>query len=95
MKDYTLLELIDLLDKGVYSSVDLVKFYLNQIKQYDGKLNSVAELNPDALVIAEKLDIERKLKGPRSLLHGIPFFVKEQVMQLLVFQNYQLENLLN
>jgi len=32
----------------------------------------VIELNPDALAIADALDKERKEKGPRSLLHGIP-----------------------
>jgi hypothetical protein len=63
MKSYTLLELIDLLNEGVYSSVDLVTMYLDQIKQYDTQLNSIAELNPDALSIAKKMDEERKIKN--------------------------------
>ncbi len=79
MKAYTLLELINLLNDGVFSAVELTTMYLNQIKLFDHHLNSVAELNPDALKIAEELDLERKLKGPRSLLHGIPILIKDNI----------------
>ncbi|PKK97377.1 MAG: amidase [Tenericutes bacterium HGW-Tenericutes-3] len=79
MKEYTLRELIDGLNKGSWSSVDLVNMYLDQIKKYDGYLNSVAEVNPDALKIAKALDQEKKEKGPRSLLHGIPILIKDNI----------------
>ncbi len=37
------------------------------------------ELNPDALAIAEGLDQERKIKGPRGPLHGIPILIKDNI----------------
>jgi len=42
-------------------------------------VNSVIELNPDALEIAESLDRERKEKGPRGPLHGIPVLIKDNI----------------
>src|SRR5207244_9751003 len=42
-------------------------------------LNSVLELNPDALAIADGLDKERKEKGPGGPLHGIPVFIKDNL----------------
>jgi amidase len=37
----------------------------------------VLEVNPDALFIAEALDHERRLRGPRGPLHGIPILLKD------------------
>src|SRR5213592_2939785 len=37
------------------------------------------ELNPDALAIADSLDAERKEKGPRGPLHGIPILLKDNI----------------
>src|SRR5207249_10353890 len=37
------------------------------------------ELNPDALAIATELDRERKGRGPRGLLHGIPVLIKDNI----------------
>ena len=37
------------------------------------------ELNPDALAIADALDAERKAKGPRGPLHGIPVLIKDNI----------------
>jgi len=79
MKEYTLNALIEGLNNKTFTSVDLVNLYLNQVKLYDPYLNSVAELNPDALKIASELDLERSVKGPRSLLHGIPIFIKDNI----------------
>lgn len=65
-----------------YSSRDLVLFYLERIGAYDSsspKLNSVLELNPDAIFIAEALDAERMRQGPRSHLHGIPILLKDNI----------------
>jgi len=43
------------------------------------KLNAVIYLNPSALEQARSLDLERKAKGPRSPLHGIPIVLKDNV----------------
>ena len=37
------------------------------------------EINPDALAIADALDAERKTKGPRGPLHGIPVLIKDNI----------------
>src|SRR6185369_3186965 len=42
-------------------------------------LHHVIETNPDALQIAEQLDAERKTKGVRGLLHGVPVLVKDNI----------------
>ncbi|HUR46225.1 MAG TPA: amidase [Candidatus Saccharimonadales bacterium] len=70
------------LEKGKYSAVDLVKKYLSRIEDIDQQgpnLNAVVELNPDALAIAAALDKERKAKGPRGPLHGIPILLKDNI----------------
>ena len=64
------------------SSVDLCKAYLRRIERIDRSgpmLNSVIELNPDALTIAADLDREGREKGPRSPLHGIPILIKDNI----------------
>jgi len=67
---------------GSRSARDLVRAYLDRIEAVDRsgpELRSVIELNPDALAIAADLDRERKEKGPRGPLHGIPVLVKDNI----------------
>ncbi|HEX3704654.1 MAG TPA: amidase, partial [Vicinamibacterales bacterium] len=42
-------------------------------------LHSVIEINPDALAIADQLDAERKSRGARGPLHGIPVLIKDNI----------------
>ena len=80
MHEYTLLELSQGLNDGLFTSVSLVNMYLERIYQFDSlKINSIAEVNPEVFAIAESLDLERKQKGPRSILHGIPIVVKDNI----------------
>ena len=86
-KDFELDEItIDDLQKafqsGQYSSRSLTEKYLARIAEIDKAgptVNSVIELNPDALQIADALDQERKAKGPRGPLHGIPVLLKDNI----------------
>ncbi len=67
---------------GQYSSRSLTEKYLARIQEIDKSgpaVNSVIELNPDALEIADTLDKERKLKAPRGPLHGIPVLIKDNI----------------
>src|SRR6266480_4812229 len=67
---------------GRYSSVSLVKKYLGRIEQIDQHgpaVNAVIEINPDVIAIARALDEERKAKGPRGALHGIPVLIKDNI----------------
>ncbi|PYQ07074.1 MAG: amidase [Acidobacteria bacterium] len=60
----------------------LTQAYLDRIEALDRKgpaLHSVIETNPEALGIADGLDAERKAKGPRGPLHGIPILIKDNL----------------
>jgi amidase len=67
-------------DKGALTSEQLVKLYLARIQAFDQqgpKINAVLALNANAIDTARALDKERKTKGPRSPLHGIPVIAKD------------------
>src|SRR5271157_4992446 len=67
---------------GQYSSHALTEKYLARIQEVDKggpMINSVIEVNPEALEIADTLDLERKQKGPRGPLHGIPVLIKDNI----------------
>ena len=67
-------------DAGALTSEKLVQLCLARIDAYDRKgpsLRAVLTLNPKALETARALDAERKAKGPRSPLHGIPIVLKD------------------
>jgi amidase len=67
---------------GQYSARSLAEMYLSRIEEIDRQgpaVNSVIEINPDALAIADALDAERKTRGPRGPLHGIPILIKDNI----------------
>src|ERR1700730_15681670 len=67
---------------GRLTARELVKRYVNRIESLDRggpRINSVLELNPDAIEIADQLDRERRRGGPRGPLHGIPVLVKDNI----------------
>ncbi|WP_370451696.1 amidase [Corallococcus sp. CA031C] len=71
------------LESGKHTARGLTEAYLNRIRALDRTgdlpLCSVIELNPDALAMAEALDTERKAKGSRGPLHGIPVLLKDNI----------------
>jgi amidase len=65
---------------GQITSHQLVDAYLARIRKYDQDgphINAFIFLNPNALATADALDAERRSKGPRGMLHGIPIVVKD------------------
>ena len=75
-------ELQKLMESGKRTSKALTQLYLDRIEAIDRnghQLKSVIEVNPDALAIATQLDQERKSKGPRGPLHGIPVLIKDNI----------------
>jgi amidase len=75
-------DLVERLRSGSLSSRVITNKYLERIADIDRKgpaINSVIEINPDAIDIAEALDRERRDKGPRGPLHGIPVLIKDNL----------------
>jgi len=82
LEEATVAELQAGMASGKYTSRSITALYLQRIEALDKKgpgLRSVLETNPDALAQAAALDAERKAKGPRGPLHGIPILVKDNV----------------
>jgi amidase len=80
LDELTVRDLQQGMSSGKFSARSLTEKYLARIEAIDKHtINSVIELNPDALAIAAQLDQERKAKGPRGPLHGIPVLIKDNI----------------
>jgi amidase len=82
LDELTIAGLQDGMKSGKFTARSLTEKYLARIEAIDKQgpaLNSVIEVNPDALAIADALDKERKDKGPRGPLHGIPILIKDNI----------------
>ena len=82
LDENTISELQDSMKSGKFTAHALVEKYsarIDEIDKHGPGLNSVIEMNPDALSIAGELDRERKAKGPRGPLHGIPVLIKDNI----------------
>lgn len=67
---------------GKYTVRSVAEKYIKRINEIDKNgpaINSVIQVNPDALKIADELDKELKEKGPRSRMHGIPVLIKDNI----------------
>lgn len=82
LEEVTVGELADGMKSGKYTARFIGEEYIARIEAIDRQgpaLHSVLELNPDALAIADALDDERKQKGVRGPLHGIPILIKDNI----------------
>ena len=82
LAEITIPELQDGMKSGKFTARSLVEKYLARIDEIDKRgpaVNAIIELNPDALSIADALDQERKAKGARGPLHGIPVLIKDNI----------------
>jgi len=82
MIEYTISEVHKLMEAGKLTAKSLVRNYIKRINKIDKagpKINSIIELNPDALQIAENIDDERKNHKVRGPLHGIPILIKDNI----------------
>ncbi|RKH60307.1 amidase [Corallococcus llansteffanensis] len=83
LEEVTVAELRAGLESGKHTARGLTEAYLARIRALDRTgdlpLCSVIELNPDALALADALDAERKTKGARGPLHGIPVLIKDNI----------------
>ena len=82
LEEATIAGLQQRMQSGQDTSRSLVDKYLARIEALDRSgpaLHSVLEVNPDARTIADRLDAERKSRGPRGPLHGIPILIKDNI----------------
>jgi amidase len=80
--EITIAELQTRMKRGELTAAALAEKYLARIHELDKSgpvVNSVIEINPDAMEIARSLDRERKAKGPRGPMHGIPVLIKDNI----------------
>ena len=80
--DATIADLSAAMAAGQTTAVALVDAYIARVEALDRhgpELRAIIELNPDARSIAEALDRERKERGPRGPLHGIPIVLKDNI----------------
>jgi len=82
LEEATVAGLQEAMASGRTSARRLVEEYLGRIEAIDRggpALHAVIEINPEALEIADRLDAERRSKGPRGPLHGIPVLLKDNI----------------
>ena len=82
LDEITIDQLQQKMQSGEYTSKSITEMYLKRIESIDKNgpaLNSVLEVNPDAISIAENMDTERKNGKIRGPLHGIPVLIKDNI----------------
>ncbi|MEA2235694.1 MAG: amidase [Thermoanaerobaculia bacterium] len=82
LEEITIGELQDAMKSGRWSARSIAEGYLSRIAAIDKHgpaINSIIELNPDALAIADAMDAERKAGHVRGPLHGVPVVIKDNI----------------
>ena len=82
MKELSISDLQAAMRSGEETSRSIAEAYIDRIQTIDKtgpSLNSVIEINPDALELADALDKERETSGTRGPLHGVPILIKDNI----------------
>lgn len=67
---------------GTFTISEIVQKYLDRIDAIDNngpELNSIIQINPEAIAIAQQLDKELSEGKSRGSLHGIPIIIKDNI----------------
>lgn len=82
LAEATIADIAAATDAGALDAETLMSLYLARIEAYEARgpqINAIVSLNSDAMAQARALDLERAQKGRRSLLHGIPVVLKDNI----------------
>lgn len=82
LEEATVAQLQEAMATGKFTARSVAERYLAQIEEIDKAgpgINSVIEINPDALAIADAMDQERKSGKTRGALHGVPVLLKDNI----------------
>ena len=82
LEELTIAQLQEGMVSGRFTAGALVAAYLARIDALNTQgpqLRAVIEVDPDAPAVAAALDRERREKGPRGPLHGIPILLKDNI----------------
>ncbi len=79
LEETTVAQLQEAMQSGKMTAREITQKYLDRIATVDKTINSVIEINPDALAIADAMDKERKAGKVRSAMHGIPVLIKDNI----------------
>lgn len=79
LEEMTIVDLQAAMNKGQMTSESITNWYLARIRTVDPKINSMIEVNPDAIAIARQRDGERRNKMLKGPLHGIPVVIKDNI----------------
>jgi amidase len=82
LAETTVADLQAAMASGARTATSIAAAYLERIEAIDRAgptLRAVIEVNPDAMAVAEQLDAERRTRGARGPLHGIPVLIKDNI----------------
>lgn len=79
INELNIYEIQEYVDKGYLTYEKIVKLYLDRIEAYNEQYNALITINENALEEAKKLDLEYQETGRRSLIHGLPVIVKDNI----------------
>ncbi len=79
INELNIYEIQEYVDKGYLTYEKIVKLYLDRIATYNEQYNALITINENALEEAQKLDLEYQESGRRSLIHGLPVIVKDNI----------------
>jgi amidase len=82
VEEATIVEMQAAMSSGQLTARQLVTMYIERIQSIDKQgptIKAILEINPEVLEIAEALDQERRERGPRGPLHGIPLLLKDNI----------------
>ncbi len=82
LEETTIEQIQKVYQSGEFSIQEITQQYLNRIEAIDKngpRINSILQINPDALSIAKQLDAELKAGKSRGPMHGIPVLLKDNI----------------